>query len=155
MSESTSSRGKEILAGSFFLFTSLAFFLLGKNLELGSLRSMGPGFFPMIVTGILALLGMITIAAGLRADKGTGKIDLASLRPLACIFASPALFAILMEPFGLAPSLILSVWLATAGGKPWKPVKSLLLSVVVTAFCYLVFVIALGMPIPLFSWPGR
>lgn len=155
MSESTISREKEILAGSFFLFTALAFYLLGKDLERGSLRSMGPGFFPMIVTGVLAILGTLTIVTGLRSRRGKEKPDVASLRPLACIFASPALFAILIEPFGLAPSLILSVWLATAGGKPWKPVKSLLLSAVVTVFCYLVFVIALGMPIPLFSWPGH
>lgn len=153
MAKTADTRGRDIGAGCVFLGIAACFVLLGRNLELGTFRTMGPGFFPLVVSGLLALLGAVTIIGALRRPPGSERIALA-WRPLALIVGAPVLFALLVEPFGLVPALGLAVWLSTLGRRPWNPLRSFLLSALVTLFCWLIFVVALGVPIPPVKWPS-
>lgn len=174
MAESTGTRRKDVTAGALFIAIAACFLFLGKDLELGTPRNMGPGFFPLLVVILIAALGAGILVGGLRkpkaaghaasatsavasdsfADAGAGLRRATVWRPLACILGSVMLFAVLVEPFGLAPALGFAVLIATLGGSPWKPLRSIILSILITLFCWLVFVVALGMPMPLVAWPG-
>ncbi len=181
MADPANARRNDITAGALFIVVAALFLVLGRDLELGTLRTMGAGFFPMIVSALIAVLGVAMIAGGLRkpapprpaatgqtpavpaaaagtagsaAAAGATRALPSAWRPLACVLGSVLLFAVLVEPFGLAPSLSLAVLLATLGGSPWKPIRSIVISILITLFCWLVFVVALGMPMPLFALPG-
>jgi len=143
-----------------FLFVGIAacFALLAKDLELGTSQNMGPGFFPLIVVGLIATLGLVIIVSALHKPGGNanaGATKPMMWRPFVCIIGSPVLFALLVEPFGLIPGLSLSVLFSTLGGRPWRPWHSIAVSALVTFSCWLVFVPGLGMPMPLFNWPGH
>ena len=65
---------KNLLAGAIFVAFGLAFAIAAANYDLGSALKMGPGYIPLVLGGVLVLLGAIIVAEGLlagaiRADR--------------------------------------------------------------------------------------
>jgi putative tricarboxylic transport membrane protein len=145
-------RNKDFVAGLLFIGFSLGFAILGRRLEFGEPTNMGPGFFPLIVAALLAVLGLITMAGSLRGNAG--RLPSVAWRPLAIIVGAPVIFALLVELFGLAPALGVSVFSSTLAGRPRPFWISLGLSSAIVFFCWLVFIVAFGVPIPFAKWPG-
>lgn len=52
---------KNKISGSLLFLIGLIFFLLSFSYSIGSISLMGPGYFPMIVSVILMICGIITI----------------------------------------------------------------------------------------------
>lgn len=144
---------KDLLAGLLFIAISLCFLGIGGDLEIGTALEMGPGYFPAVVAGLLALLGIVTTISAVKS-----RVRIAAPRfkwkPLAIVVGAPLIFAALVDFFGLAPALIAAVWFSTLASRPWHAWRSLGLSIVVAVFCWLVFALAFGMPIPFVKWPG-
>lgn len=149
-------RRKDITTGVLFIAISVIFLILGKNLELGTPKNMGPGFFPLVILLAIAGIGLALIVSAIRTypvAKAPKRKDRSMWRPLSCILGSVLLFALLVDSFGLAPSLVPTILFATLGRTPWRPVRSVVLAVLITLSTWLIFTVALGMPIPLFAWP--
>ena len=54
--------GKDFLAGAMFIVLGLAFLLVAqKNYQMGTAVRMGPAYFPSVLGGLLALLGVIVL----------------------------------------------------------------------------------------------
>lgn len=119
-------------------------------LDLGSLRRMGPGAFPLLVGGILALLSLICLLQNVRRPLETKKPD-----PLAVIgiCAAVAIFAFLSPRFGVLPATAIAVFAAGSviPGFAWP--YRLLLSLIVSGGVWLIFVQGLGMPLIAIRWP--
>lgn len=113
---------------------------------------MGPGYFPTIVSALLVIIGLFTTIRGMRVDgQAIGGL---AWKPMALILVSVLSFGLLIERAGLLIAsgalLLISAaasrefrfeWLATLG------------LIVLIAFCSVVFVIGLGVPMPLIgSW---
>lgn len=145
-------RNKDCTAGILFIGIALCYLILGRDLEVGTSTDMGPGFFPLIVVSLLAILGVIAIVNSLR--ERAGGLPGIPWRPLLVIIGAPLIFATLIEYFGLALALGVAVWFSSLAELPWRPWKSLLLSAFAVFFCWLVFALAFGVPIPLFKLPG-
>jgi hypothetical protein len=151
MAGSIDPRHKDVLAGALFIGLALCSAWLAHDLEIGTPTNMGPGFFPLIVNGLLAAMGLIIIAGAWRCRA---KHDLAmAWRPLFVIVGAPVLFALLIQNTGMAIGLGVSVWLSTLAGRRWQFGSSLVLSAAVTLFCWFIFVRCLGVSIPLAKWP--
>jgi putative tricarboxylic transport membrane protein len=144
-------RNKDFVAGLLFIGISLCFVILGKDLEFGEPTNMGPGFFPFIVATLLAILGLITMANSLRGNSD--RLPSVVWRPLVIIVGAPVIFALLVELFGLAPALGMSVFSSTFAGRFKNVWVSLGLSAVIVLFCWLVFIVAFGVPILFARWP--
>ncbi|MDD2867015.1 tripartite tricarboxylate transporter TctB family protein [Neomegalonema sp.] len=57
----------DLLAGLMFVAFGLIFGLTSWfDLDLGTARRMGPGYFPLLLSGVLLLLGLIIILASTR-----------------------------------------------------------------------------------------
>jgi len=52
---------KDILSGALFIFISLVFFYKSNSYPMGTYSNMGPGYFPMLISIILILIGLILI----------------------------------------------------------------------------------------------
>lgn len=120
----------------------------GRNLTLGTAASMGPGYLPTVVCWLLIAVGMIVGAKGFR---GARPIEAPKLRPLSVILLSVVGFAFVAAYLGFVAA---SVWLLVVGSladreSRWREV--ILLTVGLTAFGALVFVVGLGVQMPL--WP--
>lgn len=117
--------------------------------DMGSLRRMGPGFFPVTLGLLLAGLGaLIAIPAMGRPGQS---------RPFAwpetiAVVAALLVFGLLLDRLGVLLTTALTVLIASSvaprGGLGWR----LVLSVAVTALVWLVFVRGLNMSLPV--WPG-
>jgi hypothetical protein len=116
---------------------------------LGSLRRMGPGFFPASLGLLVAIFGVLILVPALFRK---GELPRPQLRPLVTIIAAGLSFAWLIEPWGLVPATVsLVVIAAFAEAKP-RLLRTAILAVALSAAAVLVFTEGLGIPIPAVRW---
>jgi hypothetical protein len=139
---------KDLLAGLIFVAFGLAFAVTAWSYQLGTALRMGPGYFPLVLGGILVLLGALIIVEGLIAGEGEAIGPIAG-RGLVLLTAAVLFFGFTVRGLGLAPSLFATVLLAAFSSHRTTVVSALAMAFGLTGFCILVFVEALGMPVPL------
>jgi putative tricarboxylic transport membrane protein len=110
----------------------------------------GPGTAPTGFAFVLGALGLAILVTGLIV-KGPG-IDRFYLRGPFFISLSVFLFAWMVRPLGLVIASFLSI-LAAAGATPEaRVIETIIWGAVLTAFCCLLFPVALNLPMQL--WPN-
>lgn len=73
--------GKDFLAGAMFIAIGLAFLLVAqKNYQMGTAVRMGPAYFPSVLGGLLAVLGLIVLVRSF-ASKISHPLKLFPFRP--------------------------------------------------------------------------
>jgi putative tricarboxylic transport membrane protein len=159
----------DLLCGAIFIVIGLAFAADALvELPLGSAFRMGPGYFPLVLAGLLVLLGAGIIVSGVGvatpdrvvrhhpdAANLTGlQAALARLGPwrgVIVILASPIIFGLGIQTIGLIPSLALAVLVASFASSKVSILFALIMTAILTAFCYLVFAVGLRLPVRLFG----
>ena len=117
--------------------------------QVGSALRMGPGYFPIGVGGLVALLGLVLVARSLRAPGA--RLVLPRLRPVALVLGAGVAFGYLLKPLGLVLATAMLVIVAAAGGHEFRWREALPLALALAAFAVGVFVYGLELPFPL--WP--
>ena len=140
--------GQDTALGTLFVAVGATAFLMALQYPMGTANRMGPGYFPVIVSALLSLIGAAII---LRGRLGEAKlIEAVRWRPLIIVSAALVAFGLLIEGLGLP----LSVFVLILGGAMasvtfrWN-VKAMLAAAVFAGVCGLVFVRFLGLPIPM------
>ncbi len=123
---------------------------MGADYTMGTAQRMGAGYFPMLVGWLIVGVGVLIVLRGFLQGGIKGAI---AWRPLAAISASIAAFGIAMPLFGLAPAVMASVVLSATAETPIVPTRVAILSAFLILLGYLVFVVTLGMPMPLVRLP--
>ncbi|CAN7767664.1 tripartite tricarboxylate transporter TctB family protein [Caballeronia sp. LjRoot31] len=147
---------REYYGGVLMLLIGLGAAWMGFQYRMGDLRSMGPGFFPVSVGAILALLGMlIAMSAGAR-QQAEAEADDAPLRPewrgWFCIMLSIAAFVVIGRFGGLLPATFAIVFIAALGDRQNTLRSAAILALAMCAICVVVFWWALKLQFPLFAW---
>ena len=114
--------------------------------QMGSSVRMGPAYFPVVLGGLLAFLGLLVLLDSLVED-GPG-VATFHFRPLLFIAASSLAFAYLLKPLGLALASVVLVFISAYGGHEFKLKEVAIMSVVLVIFSVLVFVKGLSLPFP-------
>lgn len=140
----------DVGAGAIFIAIGLGFGLMTlTGLEIGTARRMGPGFFPIMLSGILVVLGIAILLQGVgREDVERGPLP---WRGLAVLLPVPVLFGLLIRPLGMAPVLLITTFLTSFASRRMGVGTAILLSVGLTVFCVIVFNLGLGLPLRLFG----
>ena len=121
--------------------------LVARDYEFGSALRMGPGFFPIILGGILIGFGICIMAVGLRnGETIRGSL---SLRVLILQSLSFVLFGLLMEKAGFLPALVALVFVSAASGREFRLLEVSLLTALLTLASAALFLWGLGLPYPL------
>lgn len=138
---------KDLLAGLMFIGIGLFFALNALfYLRIGQPFNMGPGFFPIILGAILIALGSTIALTSLgKPPEAFGRV---SWRGLTLVMASILFFALTIRWLGFAPGLGGSVFLAAMSSGRMRVRGALVLSAILTIFCILIFIVALGLPYP-------
>lgn len=141
---------KDVCGGVILALLGLYFVVEGWRLGIGSLTSMGPGFFPLLV----GCAGML-IGGGLlvSATAQSGALGTVEWRPLIAITAALAAFALTIERFGLIVAIALATSIAAFGDRKSRPWQIALLTLVICLLIWLVFSVGLGLTIPLLRVP--
>lgn len=155
---------RDVVAGSALLAFGLVFGLYAvTQLRLGSFAQMGPGMFPLLVGVTIAGFGaVILLGAWLAARRPAAPVDdaapedapeAADWRTLALVVLSIVVFALVIRRLGMAPAIFGLVMVASFSSDDLSPLKALMLAAALTALGWLVFVLALGLPLKLLVWP--
>ena len=138
---------KDFWAGMMFLWTGAGAMFVARHYPFGTTLSMGPGYYPMVLGGMLILFGLVITFRGLRRnEKMQGPWSLRALivLPLAIIA-----FGILMKPAGFIPALAVLVFVSAASGREFRFKEVLLLAVFLIVLSVGLFIWGLGLPYPL------
>ena len=148
---------KELWSGGLLVLIGMATVMGSLNYQIGSLARMGPGYFPLMLGGILMVLGLLVLIspeldrAG--ADDGLDKLSLkAQLTTWGLVIGSVALFAILGKYGGLVPATFFLTFVAAFADHKNTFKVALAVGVALTAFTVAVFHYGLQMQLPLFTW---
>jgi hypothetical protein len=139
----------QFCAGLVFLLIGVAAFFIATGYPTGTAGRMGPGFFPLVVSGILGVLGLASCAASISA-RISDRIGGWPVVPLLFVTAGVVGFGLLIEPAGLvAASAFLLVCCCY---ERWqrRPLEAIGLGCLMIGFVVLLFVKFLGMPIAVF-----
>jgi hypothetical protein len=141
---------KDFWSGVMFLaFAAVALFT-ARGYSLGTAGHMGPGYFPMLLGGALALIAVILIARSLVIEGD--RVGRLALLPLAIIIAGVCFFGLFIERLGLIVSLAAVTAVSALASRESKPVEITMLALVLAAFSLGVFVFVLQLPLPI--WPS-
>jgi hypothetical protein len=143
---------RDYYAGALMLLLGLGALTQGMTYNVGSLTQMGPGFFPVALGTILALLG-IAIAGTARRESSTATEKLpAEWRGWICILLSIVAFVVLGKYGGLLPATFAIVFISALGDRQNTISKALVLASATSAVCIVIFWWALQLRFPLFTW---
>lgn len=141
---------KDVLAGVAFIAFGLAFAVVASSYEIGTALRMGPGYFPLVLGGLLVLLGVLIIAKGWIAGEG-GEIGPVPWKAAALITGALVFFAATIRGLGVVPSVFLTALLAGFSGHRPGVVAPVVIAVGLTVTCVIVFIVALQLRLPLFG----
>ncbi len=145
---------KDLCAGATFIAFGLAFALAASGYSLGTLLRMGPGYFPLVLGGMLVLLGVLIVVKGFIAPDD-GELGTVPWRSMALLVAAVIVFGFAVRGLGLLPTLFVTTFLAALAGFRVSLVTALVTAAGLTVLCYLIFVLALQLRLPLLgTWIG-
>jgi hypothetical protein len=140
-------------AGALFVVLGAGFAWFGRGLEIGTAFRMGPGYFPLVLAGLLMLLGLIIIAGGVRGNPQ--EITGAAWRGMLFILPAPVFFGLTIQGLGFVPTVFLTTLIAAFASLRLRWPVALALAVGMTVFATVVFSYGLGLPFRRFGpWIG-
>ena len=142
---------QDLGAGLVFVTIGLAAIVFGQDLAAGSAARMGPGYFPMLLSGLIIAIGLVLVGRGLAVNGPP--IERIHLRPLFAIVAAVLVFGALIDQVGLAITATLITIGAAYARRDVNVKETVLLAAGLALFTVGIFVYALGQPLP--AWWGR
>ena len=144
---------RDFWSGVLFVVIGLAAVIIARDYPMGSVVKMGPAYFPTALGWVLTGIGAVAI---LRSFIRIGEpIRGFAVKQLALIVIPTAVFGMLIRPGGLIVATIVLVLVSAYASSKFRLGPALALAIGMAAFSALVFVKALGVPIPLLgSWFG-
>jgi len=144
---------KDFWSGILFLVIGLAFLVVAQDYAFGTARRMGPSFFPTVLSVILAVIGVVTIVRSFLTDGE--KIQGFALKGLILITLGSIIFGVVIRGAGMIAGVALITLITAYGSVKFHWRTAIIMAVVLAAFCAVVFVYALGLPIPIIGpWIG-
>jgi len=145
---------QELAVGAIFVAIGLLFGGLTLiDLDIGVARRMGPGYFPIVLSGLLIVIGVAVAVRGARLPE----VRLAPVpwRGIAFLLPLPVFFGLTVSGLGLVPVIAASTFVAAFASPRMTLALALALAAGLAVGCAVIFHYALGLPIPLFgAWTG-
>lgn len=145
---------KDLSAGLLFIAIAVLFAVGTLDLDLGTPLRLGPGAFPLLLAGVLALLGLFIAVQAFR--NPVAHVVVIPWRGIALILIAPIIFGLTVRGLGLLISVALVVAVSAFASRRMSLKLAVGLTVGLTVFCVLVFNVGLGLPVRLFGpWLGN
>lgn len=120
------------------------------SLNLGTLSNMGPGMFPAALGVILAAIGVAILIPAIFRAAEMPDVD---MRSFAAISASILAFAVMVQPFGLIPAIVVLTFVASRADSKLSPIGLVIVAVGLSVGATLIFRTGLGMSTAAIAWP--
>jgi putative tricarboxylic transport membrane protein len=139
---------QDTLLGFFFTVTGGVALLMAWQYPFGTAGRMGPGYFPVIVSGLLLVTGVCVIIRSMAASGDS----LAQIRwkPLLLVPGAVIAFGLAVEPLGLFVAILLLLVISAVTSSKFRWTwKALAGALAFAGLCCLLFVQLIGLPMPL------
>lgn len=152
---------KDFFCGLMFMAVGVAFAWGASTYNVGTGARMGPGYFPLMLGVLLAVIGAaVTFTSLVFETEGGGKIGKIAWQPLVFVILANVVFGILLAglpsiklpAFGMIVGIYALVFIASMAEAGWKFRTTLILATVLAIGSYLAFVVALKLQFPV--WPA-
>lgn len=143
---------RDFWSGLMFVVIGISFAVGATNYSLGTSARPGPGYFPLMLSVIMALLGAIVLFKSLTIEtEGGDPIGSIAWRPLLVIVASIAMFGIALPRLGMVMTVPLLIVTTSLAGDEFRWKGVLAAAIVLTFGSWVIFVWGLKLTIPM--WP--
>jgi hypothetical protein len=143
---------KDFWSGIMFIVVGTAFAWGASGYTLGTSARPGPGYFPLGLGVILAVLGVLVtlqaIAFGQSGPPGD-RVGAIAWKPLVTIVGSVALFGVLLPHAGALVALPVLVITVSMAGDQFGWLGAAVTAAILTAASWFIFIWGLGLTIPL------
>ncbi len=155
---------KDFFSGLMFLIVGGAFAIGANSYTVGTGARMGPGYFPLMLGVVLAVLGAAIVFKALTIETPDGeKFGAFAWRPTICIIGSNLVFGIclgglklggvtVIPSLGLIVGIFALVMIASLAAEVYRLKEVLALATVLAVGCYLTFIVLLKLQMPV--WPS-
>lgn len=149
----TRKSSRDFVGGGLMIVIGLVAAFVGRTYPVGTLARMGPGYFPVSLGVILALVGL-AIATGAKFAERSEEVKRLppEWRGWICIGLSIVAFVVLGKYGGLVPATFAIVFISALGDRQNTLVSATVLALSIVAVCIVVFWWALQIQFSLFGW---
>ena len=137
---------RNLLRGLFLVAISLAFGLGSLKYPTGSFERAGPGLFPLLVSSLLFLLGVITVVRAFLVERAPLNFN---VRNISLILGSLCGFALISEYVNMILGIIFMVFVAAMAGTSYSVMRNVKITVFLVAMAFF-FQKVLGVQLPLY-----
>jgi hypothetical protein len=143
---------KDFWSGVMYFACGIFFAGFAFKYDFGTAQRMGPAYFPTVLGGLLALIGIAISLKGLSTEDPEGKIDKFNFKEIGWVVGSIVLFGILLIPAGAMVAILALVFVSMMGSHEFHWKEALILGVSMAFMTWVVFIWGLGVTIPI--WPA-
>ena len=152
---------KDFFSGLLFTAVGVAFAWGATKYSLGTAARMGPGYFPLMLGILMAILGgVITFKALVVETEDGDKVGRWALKPLFFIISANLLFGLMLgglpsikfPAFGLIVGIYALTFVASLAGEEFKFKEVAVLATNLAVMSYLAFIVLLKLQFPV--WPA-
>ena len=152
---------KDFFSGLLFMVVGIAFAWGATSYKVGEGARMGPGYFPLLLGVLLAVLGgVITFKAMIIETEDGDKIGAWAWKPVFFIIAANLLFGVLLgglpsikfPAMGMIAAIYALTLVAALAGEEFKLKEVLGLATVLAVLSYVTFILLLKLQFPV--WPA-
>lgn len=152
---------KDFFSGFMFMGVGVAFAWGATNYDVGSAARMGPGYFPLMLGVVLAILGAVMTFRALVLETEDGdRIGRFAWKPLIFVIAANLVFGVALAglpglripALGLIAGIYALTFIASLAGDEFRLREVLVLATVLAALSYVAFVMLLKLQLAV--WPA-
>ena len=143
---------RDFWAGIMFLAFGVLFMFWSRSYQLGTAAKMGPGYFPMVLGGIMAVLGLIIVLGAFSRTNEEKRVERIGFKEIFLVLIGVAAFASLLSYLGMMLSIIIMAFIAATASHEFRLKETAINSVVMCVLAYLCFVYGLEVQMP--TWPS-
>jgi hypothetical protein len=141
---------RDFWSGLMFVTVGVVFAVGATNYSMGSSARPGAGYFPLILSVLMAILGAVVLFKSLTIEtEGGDPIGAIAWRPLLVIVVSIAVFGFALPRLGMFATIPLLIIMVSLAGDEFSWIGVLVNSAVLTAGSWVIFIWGLNLTIPL------
>lgn len=142
---------KDLLAGMIFVGFGLAFGSASLNYDIGTAFRMGPGYFPLVLSGVIVVLGVIILVQSFFAGPDETPIGGVPWLALLLLMGALVFFGVTVRGLGLLPSLFITSFMSASASRQTSLLGAFAIAASLTVISVLIFIWGLGLPLRMFG----
>ena len=144
---------RDFWSGLMFIVVGVVFAIGARNYSLGSSARPGPGYFPLMLSVIMAILGAVVLFKALTIEtEGGDRIGDIAWRPLLVIVVAILVFGATITWLGMIIAVPILIAISSLAGDEFHWRDVLINAIVLTIASWLIFIVGLKLTIPM--WPS-